>query len=78
MKKKKRDRTSPIVKKLAKMKSRRANRRRDFLENLDLEFEGGGDEEDKVDGSSELPQPPRRVENAIVENDSARDCSETE
>lgn len=48
-----------MVKKLAKMKSRRANRLRDFLVSLDLEVEEG-DEEEEV-GRRELAQPPRRV-----------------
>lgn len=56
-----------MAKKFLKRKSLRAKRRRDFLENLDLEVEEG--EETEVDGRRELAQPPRRVENAIDDGD---------
>lgn len=56
-----------MAKKFLKRKSLRAKRRRDFLENLDLEVEEG--EETEVDGRREFAQPPRRVENAIDDGD---------
>lgn len=46
------------MKKLAKIKSRRENRLRDFLVSLDLEVDEGDGEEE---GKRELAQPPRRV-----------------
>lgn len=67
MKKKKNEISKPMVKKLAKMKSRSANRLRDFLVSLDLEVEEGDEEEEDV-GRRELAQPPRRVEKAIFVN----------
>lgn len=55
----------PMMKKFAKMKSRRDNRLRGFLVSLDLGLEA------EVEGRRELAQPPRRVlpmydEKAIV------------